>query len=149
MQNTIAHIFPAIFWTCVTTALGFSSLMASRVGPVISFSGMMALGSALVFLATLGLAPGGVLLGGRFTDPLPAPGESRLTHFLDHTIRLVQRRPWLVGITVLTMLIATSLGALRLQVATEFDENFHKNSPIVTSFRYLIDKMKTTKTVDV
>lgn len=149
MQRTIAHIFPAIFWTCVTTALGFSSLLASRVGPVASFGGMMAMGSALVFVAAVGLLPGGVLLGGRFTDPLVAPGESRLAKLLDWIINAVERRPWQVGLTVTALILITSLGALRLEPATEFDENFHKSHPIVTSYRFLISRMKTTKTVDV
>lgn len=149
LRRTIKHIVPAIFWTCVTTSLGFCSLMGSRVGPVASFGGMMAMGSAMVFVAAVGLLPGGVLLGGRFTDPQHAPGESKLSRWLDWILTLVERRPRWVAAGVLAMLVVTSLGALRLEVATEFDQNFHPSSPIVTSYQYLIDKMKTTKTVDV
>jgi hypothetical protein len=148
LRRTLIHIGPAIFWTCLTTAVGFSSLLASRVAPVASFGGMMTLGAALVFVAAMGLLPAGVLLGRYGTDPKRAPGERLVAAILNQIVAAVERHPWRVVVGGLGLLALTSIGIFRLEVATEFDENFRKTSPIVESYHFIIDRMETTETVD-
>jgi predicted RND superfamily exporter protein len=149
LRRTLIHIGPAIFWTCMTTAIGFSSLLASRVAPVGSFGGMMTLGAALVFAAALGLLPAGVLLGRYGTDPAQAPGERHVAALLNQLVVVVERHPWRVAGFGLGLLALTSVGIFKLEVATEFDENFRQTSPIVESYHFIIDRMETAETVDV
>ena len=149
LRRTLIHIGPAIFWTCLTTAIGFSSLMASRVAPVGSFGGMMTLGAGLVFVAAMGLLPAGVLLGRYGTDPARAPGEQYVAALLDRLVAAVERHPWQVAGIGLGLLALTSVGIFKLEVATEFDENFRETSPIVESYHFIIDRMGTTETVDI
>ncbi len=148
LRRTLVHLGPAIFWTCLTTAIGFSSLLASRVAPVGSFGGMMTMGAALVFVAALGLLPAGVLLGRFGTDPARAPGERYVAALLNHLVAAVERHPWRVAAVGLGFLALTSAGILRLEVATDFDENFRHSSPIVESYHFIIDRMEMTETVD-
>ncbi len=148
MRQTLVHAGPAIFWTCLTTAIGFSSLLASRVAPVGSFGGMMTLGASLVFVASIGLLPTGVLLGRFSTDPAQAPGERWVAAFLHRLVAAVERYPMRVSIVGLVLLAVTSAGILRLEVATNFDENFRQSSPIVESYHFIIDRMEMTETVD-
>ncbi|MBI2478747.1 MAG: MMPL family transporter [Planctomycetia bacterium] len=148
LRRTLVHTGPAIFWTSLTTAVGFSSLLASRVAPVGSFGGMMTLGAALVFVAAAGVLPAGVLLGRYGTDPARAPGERYVAALLNRLAAVVERHPWRVASMGIGLLAITSLGILRLEVATDFDENFRHSSPIVESFHFIINRMGTTETID-
>ena len=47
-RKTVIELSPAIFWTTVTAAAGFVSLLSSRITPVRSFGTMMTLGTMLV-----------------------------------------------------------------------------------------------------
>ena len=141
LRATFIHLGPAIFWTCLTTAAGFASLLACRIVPVAGFGVMMALGSLLVFVAVLGLTPASVLVGGRHTDPLKAPGEDQVAGVLARMIGVVERRPWPVAIGGVLVLLVATLGTTRLEVATDFDENFRKSSRIVQSYRFLTERM--------
>lgn len=150
LRRTFTNILPAIFWTCLTTAAGFAALTISSISPVKSFGIMMAIGSGLVFFATLGLAPTFVLsfrsIG---TDPSRAPGEGKLAGMLDQIIHGVERHPWRVVLIFVSMLGLTSLGILRLQVATDFTENFRKSSPIVQSYEFLASRMGAVNSMDI
>ncbi|MBT6157175.1 MAG: MMPL family transporter, partial [Planctomycetaceae bacterium] len=149
LRETLTHIGPAVFWTCLTTAAGFSSLLASRIVPVGGFGTMMALGSLLVFVATMGLLPAGILLGRFHTDLARAPGERKVAAVLDGMVAAVETHPRKVAVMGLGLLCMTSLGIFRLQVATDFDENFRQSSPIVQSYRFLSERIGTTSIHDV
>ena len=148
LRQTLYHIGPAIFWTCLTTAAGFSSLLASRVSPVGAFGGMMTLGALTVFVATLGLLPAGVLLGRIGTDPARAPGERYMATTLLWLVSAAEHRPGRVAVVIMGILAISSIGILRLEVGTDFDENFRSSSPIVQSYHFIRSRMETTETVD-
>ncbi len=149
LRQTMIHLGPAIFWTCLTTAAGFASLLASRIVPVGGFGTMMALGSLLVFVASVGLLPAGVLFGPLGTDPARAPGEGKLASGLNRIVRMVERYPKRVALFGIVFLGVTAAGILRLQVATDFDENFRASSPIVRSYRFVSERMGTISMFDV
>lgn len=149
LRYTAAAVGPAVFWTCMTTAAGFGSLLASRVVPVQNFGAMMAIGSVLVFAAAAGFVPGGALLGRYATDPGRTPGEGRLDAWLNRVISGVQRHPWVVAGTSATLLGATGIGCFRLQVATDFQDNFRESSPIVQSYDFLAERLGAVAAVDV
>jgi hypothetical protein len=149
LGETLVQIGPAIFWTCATTMAGFSALLACRVAPVAGFGMMMALGSGLVFVAAAGLIPPGVLLGKVHVDAGRAPGESRLSAFLDRIASVAERHPRRLALAGLAVLGIAALGIFRLEVATDFDENFRSSSRIVTSYRFIADRMEATGAHDV
>jgi hypothetical protein len=173
LQQTGMTVGPAVFWTCLTTAAGFASLLISQITPVRSFGLMMAIGSLLVFVAAVGILPGGVLLGrrnrtgdpdqpqpkawsergwvGRYVlnDPRPAPGESRMTAGLETIVEGVERHPWRVALVTAGLLAFSAVGFFRLEVATDFTENYRKNSPIVESYKFLSDRMGVVASIDV
>ena len=60
-RKTIVELSPAIFWTTVTAAAGFVSLLSSDITPVRSFGTMMTLGTMLVLVTGGMLLPAGVL----------------------------------------------------------------------------------------
>lgn len=173
LLRTGLTVGPAVFWTCLTTAAGFASLLISQITPVRSFGLMMAIGSLFVFLAAIGILPGGVLLGRRnakangeqrppkassakdwaarylLNDPRPAPGESRMTSGLEAIVESVERHPWRVALVTAGLLAFAALGFFRLEVATDFTENYRKNSPIVKSYKFLSERMGVVASLDV
>lgn len=149
LEQTLLHLLPAIFWTCATTAAGFGCLLASSVEPVKSFGTMMAIGSAFVLFATVGLTPGIVMIGRMGMDPAHAPGEERVSILLRKLIGGVERHPWIVAGVGAGAVGLASLGIFRLQVATDFNENFRESSPIVESYEFLSERIGVVATMDV
>ena len=60
---TAALLAVPVFWAIVTDAVGFSSLLVASVGPVRDFGLMMAVGSLLVLISVVLVAPGLTLIG--------------------------------------------------------------------------------------
>lgn len=149
LRQTMIQLGPAIFWTCMTTAAGFAALLISRIVPVGEFGTMMAMGSMLVLVAAVGLLPGGVLIGRLPTDPAGVPGEAKLAAGLDRILSLVEKYPGRVAILGFGFLLFTAIGIFRLQVATDFDENFRESSRIVKSYRFISDRMGSISMFDV
>jgi predicted RND superfamily exporter protein len=149
LRQTLIELGPALFWITMTTAGGFISLVICRIVPVAEFGWMMALGSTLVWVAVLALVPGGVLVGKYHTDPAKSPGEKAIGAWLDRTMLFIEQHPSRVSLAGLVFLVVTTLGVMRLEMATDFDENFRESSRIVQSYRFLQKRMGTISMLDV
>lgn len=144
LRGTLSHVGPATFWTILTTVGGFASLMVSRIVPVQSFGLMMSLGTFLVLVAILGLIAGATLIGRASSDPMHAPGEGMVARILNWVNSAVDRHPWLFALSGLIALAFLSVGTTRLESATDFTDNFHEDSPIVQSYKFISEKLETT-----
>ena len=105
-------------------------MLSSNISPVRSFGIMMGLATLLVLLAALLLLPGGILLGRLMADPGRVPGEGQLTRGLQSLARAIRRRPAGVLIGVGLLVGVAGAGLTRLEVETDFSENFRPDSPI-------------------
>jgi uncharacterized protein len=144
LRGTLMHVGPATFWTILTTVAGFGSLMVSRIVPVQSFGLMMSLGTLFVLVAVFGLIAGAVLGGRGSSDPHRAPGEDKVGSLLLWMNNVVQRHPWAVSIIGLAALAFLSIGTTKLESATDFADNFHEDSPIVQSYRFISERLGAT-----
>lgn len=135
-RATFHRLASAIAWTCITTAIGFLSLLTSGITPVRSFGIMMAMGTLFVPVAAILLLPGGMLIGRFDTDPHAAPGEGLLVAQLRNLSAWVSRRSRLVFLTVTTLAAFAMAGLFRLSVETDFSKNFRASSPIVQALVY-------------
>jgi predicted RND superfamily exporter protein len=134
MLYTLRLLAVPVILACATDAVGFGSLMLSDVGPVYDFGLMMAIGSLVVIAATALLVPGLALWGRWDADPKRTWGERGLDHSLGRLVNVLLARPRTVGFIALLLSGATILGALRLQVETDFTRNFRADSAIVQSY---------------
>ena len=141
MSATMRQLAPAIFWTGTTTAVGFAALLSSNISPVRSFGIMMSLATLLVLVASLLLLPGGILLGRRLVDPGRVPGEGRLVSGLRSLSRATRRHPAWVLIGVGLLVVVSGVGLLRLEVETDFSENFRQDSPIRQGLEFVETKL--------
>ena len=126
-----------VFWACATTAVGFASLTAAKVGPVQDFGRMMAVGSLMVLVSVALVLPGLALLGRWDADPKRAWGEKVLDRQLDRLVGWVHRRPKTLGLVALLLTAAAAAGVYRLEVESDFTRNFRSASPIVTSYQFV------------
>jgi len=129
-----ALVAAAVFWACVTDAVGFSSLLTARVGPVQDFGLMMALGSLVVLLGVMTLVPALSLVGRIDRDPHRAWGEAALDVALARTVGVVQHWPKTLGVLSLLLAVVAVWGCFQLRVESDFTRNFRAGSPVVRSY---------------
>lgn len=150
LRRTLIQITPAIFWTCLTTAAGFAALLACSILPIQTFALMMSLGSSLVFLAAMMLVPGAALMFQKLGTQLGRlPAEKSLTDILGRMVAMLKDYPWRVALGMIALLLLCSVGAFRLQVATDFTDNFRSTSSIVQSYEFLKQRLGSLETMDV
>ncbi len=135
-KTSMIELGAPVFWTCLTTAIGFASLMTSNIVPVSSFGLMTALGTLVVPVVCVLILPGGALIGNFQADPSPPPAENQLVVSLVGLARWCLRSSkQILTVTFLLILIFTA-GLFRLSVETDFSKNFRKSSPIIHALEF-------------
>ena len=140
--RTLTELLPAIFWTSLTTAIGFLALISSDITPVRSFGIMMAIATLLVLGATIIVLPGGALLGGRDYQLGVAPAENQLSRLLMFFNHLIESKPRLIGWSFLMVMLFSCGGFYHLEVETDFSKNFRDSSPIVESLNFFESRIR-------
>lgn len=137
LRTTLRNLLPAVFWTCATTAVGFAALLSSEITPVRSFGLMLATATMIVLVAVTAVLPGGALLGRFDADPKFTFAENKLADFLATTATTVRRHPKTVSLATAAVFGFALFGFTRLEVETDFSENFRESSPIVRSLNFV------------
>lgn len=140
-RRSVEQFTVPIFWTIVTTMIGFASLLNSTVAPVRSFGLMMTVGAGMVLVACMFVLPGGTLLGHWDADPRPTPSEHRLVAALHRLTSWLDRHHTLLMIANAAVLIVGAYGLTMLTVETDFSKNFRKASPIVQALEFFETKL--------
>ena len=134
---TTALLTLPVFWAIMTDAVGFSSLLVAGVGPVRDFGLMMAVGSVLVLVSAMLIAPGLTLLG----PPVQVVGQARIDRVLGQQLMRsafwMERRPKTILFVVLGLCGIGSAGAYRLELETDFTKNFRSGSHIVRAYEII------------
>ncbi len=129
-----------IFWTIVTTAIGFGSLLTSSITPVRSFGLMMLLSTMLVLVACALFLPAGVLLGKQDSDPQLGKSEERLTRGLERLFDAVTSQRWLTIALLVGITVFAAFGIRYTKIETDFSQNFRQSSPIIESLDFFESK---------
>jgi predicted RND superfamily exporter protein len=145
-REALTQGFTLLLWPIVgalaTDVAGFGSLWLAQVGPVQDFGTMMVVGSLLVLPAILLLVPAMTLAGTRDTGPTqPGWGERQLGDWLGRSIATIQRRPRLLGAVAGAVTLLAAVGAVRLEVETDFTRNFRAGSRLVQSYEFVESRM--------
>lgn len=135
--RTLRDMAAPIFWTCLTTGVGFSSLFVSQITPVRSFAVMMCLATAVVFVMCVLIVPAALGSGSRLKNPARVPLETRLDSALSVTCHLVEKHPVSTGVVCVLAFAIAIPGIFRLQVETDFSRNFRESSEIVKSLKFV------------
>lgn len=135
--ETIRDLAAPIFWTCLTTGIGFGSLLVSQINPVRSFAVMMCLATGVVLLMSLLILPASLGSGSRLNNPARVPLEKWLDSALSGTCHLVEHRPFVSSAVSFLAFAVAIPGILSLQVETDFSRNFRESSEIVQSLKFV------------
>lgn len=139
--RTFQDLAHPVFWTCVTTAIGFLALLSSDITPVSSFGVMIATGTLFVLIATFTILPGGILLGQIKIHPQQANAETKLIRFLSSMTRGIRNYPRLILMTIGVLSLFGFLGLFQLEIETDFSKNFRESSPIVQSLNFVEENL--------
>jgi len=137
VRQAFQELLPVIVLTCVTTAAGFAALLSSAITPVASFGLMMSLATLLVIVTVAMLLPGGILLGQLSAEPHQPYPEKTLLTVLSRISRRVQKSPYVVWGTTMSVLVFSLGGFSRLSVETDFSKNFRESSTIVQALEFV------------
>ncbi|MFM7136642.1 MAG: efflux RND transporter permease subunit, partial [Planctomycetota bacterium] len=141
LRETLALLCWPICGAIATDVIGFSSLIASQVGPVHDFGVMTSIGSGLVLVAACMVVPF-LALAGRFdADPRRAWGESTLELALDRLVARIIRHPGPILIGTGVAVALSMAGLAWLEVETDFTRNFRADSPTVASYEMVESRL--------
>ena len=137
LRKAASLLAAPVFWSCATTAAGFASLLIAKVSPIADFGLMMSIGTLMVLVSVVLVVPGLVLLGRFDPDPKRMWGEGHLESALGRAAGLVQRRPKMLALLTLALVVAAASGMSRLELESDFTKNFRADSPIVQSYEFV------------
>lgn len=143
-RTSILALAIPIAGAIATDVGGFGSLWSAKVGPVQDFGTMMFIGSLMVIPAITLLLPAISLLGvkesaaGSQTSAVHTSWIDRTLHTgLSNLLQFLRAHQVAAGIVISLIAVFIALGALRLDVETDFTRNFRSDSEVVKSYEFV------------
>jgi predicted RND superfamily exporter protein len=141
LEQTLAVVTMPIVWSCLTDAVGFMSLTASRVGPVRDFGIMMTIGSLMVLISVFLIVPPGALIGRLDEDPRHPWGQHRIDRQLINSVALVRKGSGLIFAGIVLFAFLAIVGMFQTEVETDFTKNFRSDSEIVQAYQTVENRL--------
>lgn len=146
IHDTVASMVRPCFYTILTTAVAFASLIVSEIGPVIDFGWIMVIGLGVAFLISFLVFPASIVL-------LPAtavpPSENFTRRFTLWVAQLVHTSPWTIIFISTLLMIVVGIGISRLKVENRFIDNFKSSTEIYQGMMVIDQKLGGTTPLDV
>ncbi|RKZ71028.1 MAG: hypothetical protein DRQ48_04840, partial [Gammaproteobacteria bacterium] len=146
IRDTVASMARPCFYTILTTAVAFASLIVSKIGPVIDFGWIMVIGLGMAFIVSFLVFPASIVL-------LPAtavpPSQDFTRRFTLWVAQLVQATPWTIIFTSALLMIIVGIGISRLKVENRFIDNFKSSTEIYQGMIVIDQKLGGTTPLDV
>ena len=146
IKLTTASMARPCFYTILTTAVAFASLVVSEIRPVIDFGWIMVIGLAIAFIVSFTVMPACLtLLGG--TD---APSQNDRTKAITLNLaKIVHRNPAFIIITSLVLMISIGYGISMLEVENRFINNFKSDTEIFQGMKLIDSELGGTMPLDI
>lgn len=138
---TYQRLAGPIFWTCLSTGVGFAALLTSNIVPVRSFAIMMSLATALIPIVCCLVLPVGILAGSFQADPGSPVGEKYLAKLLGQICRWSIKHPRVIVLTTVIIAGFAGAGFQHVHVETDFSKNFRPASPIIQAIDFFESRM--------
>ncbi len=146
ISETVSTMAQPCFYTIITTAVAFASLIVSEIRPVIDFGWIMVIGlgfafviSFLVFPATLALLP-----------ETAAPVRKNYTRiFMLRIAQLVEATPRIIIYISILIMIIVGYGITRLEVENRFIDNFKSSTEIYQGMKVIDQELGGTTPLDI
>jgi uncharacterized protein len=146
IRDTVTSMAQPCFYTILTTAVAFASLIVSGIRPVIDFGWIMVIGLALAFLTSFLVFPAGLAL----LQPPSLPLSRDFTRsFTLHLAQMVLSAPWTIICTGVLLMIIFGIGIWRLEVENRFIDNFKSSTEIYQGMKVIDRELGGTTPLDV
>lgn len=148
LRSTLSELLVPCFSASFTTAVGFSTLAVSHMGPIRDLGLFSAAGIMISLLANLTVTPGLLLLLMR-----TAPRQSRSTpqYRMDLSRLAGPIKRHRMAITLTALLIAVGSAALisRLTVESNVLNFFRKDAEIAKDYRFISSRLSGLSTIEI
>ncbi len=149
LADMLQHMWKPVLMTAITTAVGFSSLLTSKVYPVKYFGLFTAFGVMSALFFALVLIPAGLMIVG-----LPKPRQFKTKkssggNFAFKFADMVAKKKTLT-IFIAAIIVAVSLfGISRVWINSRFLSNFERDSDIVLTDRFINENFAGTSSLNI
>ena len=149
ITDMLKHMWKPVLMTAITTAVGFSSLLTSKVYPVKYFGLFTAFGVMSALFFALVLIPAGLMIVGL---PKPRQFKKKTTirgKFASGFADMLARKKTLT-IVMAALVVAVSLfGISRVWINSSFLSNFERDSEIVLTDKFINEHFAGTSSLNI
>jgi hypothetical protein len=146
IRETMRAKTPPSLYTGITTVMGFASLLASGIQPVISFGWMMVIAMAISLAVTLTLFPALLTILNRRTEVDEA---GRVRRILDALANLSTSRAPLVAVSAAVLLGICVAGFPRLDVENSFINYFAESTDVHRELTFVDQNLGGSTPLDI
>ena len=144
--ETVRLMLVPIFYSGITTIVGFGSLISCDIVPVVNFGLMMMAGIAVSLTLTFLFFPAGLVLYKKTAPPSAANTSHSLIMFL---ARLTESRGKLILVMCAIAFFFSVIGISRLVVENSFINYFKKSTEIYQGMKVIDQQLGGTTPLDV
>jgi hypothetical protein len=144
--ETVRLMLVPIFYSAITTIVGFGSLISCDIVPVVNFGLMMMAGIAVSLTLTFLFFPAGLVLYKKTVPPSAANTSHSLIMFL---ARLTEHRGKWILITCAIAFFFSVIGISRLVVENSFINYFKESTEIYQGMKIIDQQLGGTTPLDV
>ena len=146
IQLTTTSMARPCFYTILTTAVAFASLVVSEIRPVIDFGWIMVVGLGIAFIVSFTVMPACLTLIGK----IETPAQKDITKIITLNLaKFVHYKPVLIVITSLCLMLFIGYGISKLEVENRFINNFKSDTEIYQGMKLIDNELGGTMPLDI
>ena len=145
VKATVASMIKPCFYTVLTTAVAFMSLVVSNIRPVIDFGWMMTIGVGVSLATTFIVIPACMMLLHR-SHPSPYEETVSVTRFFAVS---TEKNGGLIVLMSLFMSLMAAWGITQLEVENRFIDYFHSDTEIYKGMETIDTSLGGTTPLDI
>ena len=138
MERTLAEIAGPCFFTSFTTVVGFASLLANEIKPIIDFSIVGSVAVMLAFVIAIIFIPSVHIVLRRPADLDKRPKwKINPRPLIENAGRFVRRRQGLFWVLIPALFIVAIFGVSKIKIETDHLSFFHKQSEVYRATKFI------------
>ncbi len=146
VKLTMSSMAKPCFYTVLTTAVAFASLVVSEIRPVIDFGWIMVIGLGIAFVTSFTVMPALLSLLNDIEPPTHRDITKAITLGL---AKLVHKHPVAIIFIALFLLISVGAGITNLEVENRFINNFKSDTEIYQGMKIIDHELGGTMPLDI
>ncbi len=146
VQLTMSSMAQPCFYTVLTTAVAFASLVVSEIRPVIDFGWIMVIGLSIAFIVGFTVMPAILSLLGDIAMP---PKKDRTRTITMNLASLVHKYPIAIILIASLLILSIGYGISKLEVENRFINNFKSDTEIYQGMEVIDNKLGGTMPLDI